>query len=387
MLHRFHGRFLSLCLCLSAALPVFADSSLRKITLLDTGNYFLNQQAANLLLPASLTDKDVLALRDHAHELMTGKTTDEWARLLRTVAWVHTHIQHDSFNQTGQTTSLQILQRAEQGERFSCVEYAKVLRDILNMQGMVARSIGLQSAAIAYGPLGSSHVAVEVWSNTHNKWVLLDAQWGVYALHKKKPLNVGELYQLLRKGKLDEVKFTAADGKAAPELDREYRQFVANYFGYMSFRIRSDNTVLNLVFPLAGRELPLTFQGLPKNNHIFSRNPADVYFPVNQAHAIIHFKDRDRSYQQFAQIEFKDEAEYLEKMPAFAPSGELEVFLDHNMPWFEHFEARLEQGAWQTLPANSIAWSLQPGQNRMQLRAVNAAGIKGPITDLQLVYE
>lgn len=382
-------RFRLLCFCLSALFAVssLAEEGLRKITFIDTGNYLLTQQSALLLLPETLTEKEVLALRDYAHELVANPAKDEWSRILQTVKWVHSHIQHDSFNQTLQSSSLQILQRAEKGERFSCVEYAKVLRDILHMQGIVARSLNLQSASIAYGSLGSSHVAVEAWSNTHGKWVLLDAQWGVYAVHKKAPLNVSELYQLQRKGKFNEVKFTTADGKANQELEKAYREFVASYFGFLSFRIRSENSVLNLVHPMAGKDLPLTFQGLPKNNQLFSRNPQDVYFPLNQAHAVFRFKDRDQSYQRFAQIEIKDEADYLQQMAKFAPTGELEVLFDHNMPWFDHFEVRLEQAAWQVLPANSIDWSLQPGMNRMQVRAVNAAGIKGPVTSLQFEYD
>jgi len=387
MFYRFRVYLLCTCLGVVFATHSFAEPVLRKLTLVDTGNYLLNHQSANLLLPESLTVQEMLALRDFAHDLVAKSDSDEWKQIVRTVAWVHTHVQHDSFNQTSQTSSLQILQRAGKGERFSCVEYAKVLRDLLHMQGIVARSIGLQAATIAYGTLGSSHVAVEAWSNTYNKWVLLDAQWGVYAAQNKKPLNVGELYQLRRKGRLDQVRFPLVAGQTSKEQENEYRQFLASYFGYLSFRIHSDATVLNLIYPLAGTDLPLTFQGLPKNNQLFSRNAQDIYFALNQAHAILRFRNRDKSYQQFSQIEFRDADDYLQQMAKFAPDGELEVVLDHNMPWFDHFEVRLEQADWQVLPANMLDWALQPGQNRMQIRAVNAAGIKGPVTELKLLYE
>jgi Transglutaminase-like superfamily len=378
---------LGACLCLSIGQNVRAEQALRKIIFDDTGNYLLSQQYAYLLLPESLSAAEPTALRNYTHDLVASAPADEWQRVLRSVAWVHHHIQHDSFNQTLQTSSLQILQRAQQGERFSCVEYAKVLRDSLNMQGIVARSIGLQSTKIAYGSLGSSHVAVEAWSNSYSKWVLLDAQFGVYPFFDHKPLNARELYQLQRQGKLKHVVFKPVEGIFDQELNQEYHQFIGHYLGYMSFRIRSDAGILNLVMPLAGKTLPLTFQGLPKSSQLFTRNTQDVYFSLNQTHAILHFADHQRAYEQFSRIEIKDDADYVKQMSEFAPAGQLIVELDHNMPWFDHFEVRVEKSPWRSLEANRIDWDLQPGKNRMQVRAVNSAGIKGPLTNLQLLYE
>ena len=387
MFHRLRLFAFSLCLSLVMSLPAWAGETLRKISFIDTGNYLLSQQYAYLLLPQSLRGQDVLALRDYAHKLLADASADEWSRILRTANWVHQHIQHDSFNQTIGASSLQILQRAQQGERFSCVEYAKVLRDSLTMQGIVARSIGLQSTSIAYGTLGSSHVADEVWSDTYAKWVLLDAQFGVYPSRHKQPLNLHELYQLQRQGKINEVRFVGFDGRADKKRDSEYRRFIRNYLGFMSFRISSDKGTLNLVYPLAGKNLPLTFQGLPKNQQLFTRNPQDVYFPLNQAHAVFHFAHYEQSYQQFAQAEFKDESEYLKQMAKFAPGGQVVVELDQNMPWFDHFEIRRENANWQKLAANRVDWSLHLGTNRLQIRAVNSSGIKGPISLLELLYQ
>ena len=61
--------------------------------------------------------------------------------------------------------------------------------------------------------------------------------------------------------------------------------------------------------------------------------------------------------------------------------------LDQNMPWFDHFEIRRENANWQKLAANRVDWSLHLGTNRLQIRAVNSSGIKGPISLLELLYQ
>ena len=89
MFHRLRLCSFSLCLALGMSLPAWAGETLRKITFVDTGNYLLGQQYAYLLLPQSLHEPDVLALRDYAKELQGGISADEWSRILQTASWVH----------------------------------------------------------------------------------------------------------------------------------------------------------------------------------------------------------------------------------------------------------------------------------------------------------
>ncbi|WP_142127211.1 hypothetical protein [Bacillus sp. SLBN-3] len=67
------------------------------------------------------------------------------------------------------SSSLDILKRAASGERFRCVEYASVTRDVLIAFGHPARSVNILSADADYGGVGKGHMGTEVWSDDLDK--------------------------------------------------------------------------------------------------------------------------------------------------------------------------------------------------------------------------
>jgi hypothetical protein len=321
---------------------------------------------------------------------MTPASRTELGLLLGMTAFVESRLEHAAFADLAPDMSaLAMLQAAEQGQRFTCVEHSKVLVELLASQGVPARSVGLQRSDVAYGRLGSAHVLVEAWSNMLEKWVMLDPQWGVYAIRDGIPLSVLEIFLADEQNALSDVRFEPADPSSAPEaaasLDRRYRDFLPGYMGYLTVSLLTDAERVPVLLRLHGREWPLTFQGLPRRAHLFARQPEDLYFGLNRVSLTLEFRPESQPGAK-RPISFSSEQEYVTNMAQFAAVPDFLVTPHHNMPWFDHYEYSIDDSDWTILEEDSVSWTLAEGENRLQVRAVNEAGRRGPITQMRSRY-
>ena len=368
---------------------------LRTIEVIESVNPPLNPGARKLILASDILDPYHRSLRNTLlsdHDQTVDLSSDPAAQF-HIAAWVHAQIKHDSFNTAlDEATTLEILQRAKGGERFSCADFGNVLNDMLGAFGYVSRVVSLQSPNIAYGTLGSGHVANEFWSNTFDKWVFVDAQWGLYARHQGRPLNFYEMAKLRKAGKFGDVQFvsvdpaTASNPKKLQQQIREYRAFLNDYFGYLSARYRFVEQTVNLVLPLEGRSLPLTFQGLGRNGQMFTTDPAEHYFSLNHTNILLYYREQQTSGHPLSGVNTKSSDDYLARMPQFAARPDYTVVLYSNTPWKDGFEYAVDGGPWKELDDNSVTWTLHEGVNRFAARTVNHAGVAGPKSEIAIRY-
>lgn len=374
---------------LSVSLTSAFAQSLLRITVTDTNNFRLGREASGLRLPESTRNPAYDALRRY---LKPGKEAgdDDWQSIVSIARWVHQRWRHDPFGSAApQTDALTLLQSFPPGAAFSCNEYSKVLRDMLRANGFIARSVTLQSRGIAYSGLGASHVAVEVYLSSLNKWILIDPQWGFVPGHNGRLLNIYEVYQLKTAGRYDEVVFDhfgSLTGEKLAASIKEYRSFLAEYFGYLSVDLLSDHERVNVIIALEGKSWPLTFQGLPRNAQIFAEAIGDIYFDVNRVSLTLNYRPESQPLNR-QQIEFSSEQDYLAKMPQFAAVPDFMVTPHNNMPWFAFYEYRIDRGRWIKLMDEGFAWKLRKGQNRLEVRAVNSESRRGPVTYMQIDYK
>ena len=68
---------------------------------------------------------------------------------------------------------------------------------------------------------------------------------------------------------------------------------------------------------------------------------------------------------------------------ARSPSDTLGVTLVHTMPWFTKFLVRINGGEWK-VSDDQFPWVLAKGENSIEAKAVNAAGIEGGISKIRL---
>ena len=88
------------------------------------------------------------------------------------------------------TNVLEMIDAAEQGEKFLCGNISKMLVQLIQAGGTQARTVGLQASH-------SSHVVVELWSKRFNKWVILDPDYNVHYTNATGiPLSAIELYEM-----------------------------------------------------------------------------------------------------------------------------------------------------------------------------------------------
>jgi hypothetical protein len=152
---------------------------------------------------------------------------DERGRILAIMHWTHTRWTHNGSNQPSAPRALTILEEAEKGARFRCVEYGIVLKSALAAIGQPARTLGLKTRDVERTRIGAGHVCAEVWSHEHRKWVLVDAQYDVMPMAGDTPLNAVELQDAL----VHEKPITLIDvnGPVIGKRRAEYLDFIAKY--------------------------------------------------------------------------------------------------------------------------------------------------------------
>ena len=382
--------FLTWWACGALAQP---DAPLRRIEVTDTNNFRLDQAAKTMALPDTLDAAEYVRLREYlAPRVRLGE--EELDAIQQLADWVSRRWQHDAHGVAPlQFSAVDILQAAERGQRYSCTEYSKVLRDSLVALGFIARVVTLQSTDIEYGPPGTAHVLVEVWSNQLQKWIMVDPQWGLYPRDGTRWLDVLELYRLKKAGKLGRVAMVpVASVQRRPSeaqlraLGEEYRAFVSGYLGYLSVPLRADRERIHLLFPLDGQRWPLTFHGLPRSAQVFTTDPSDIHFEPNRVSLVLTYRAHAQPVGVLGELEIESEQDYIAKLPKFAAVPDFDISMHHNMPWFAAYELAIDDAPWSRLGGESAHWQLHEGINLLRVRAVNAAGWRGPETFIEIRY-
>lgn len=185
---------------------------------------------AKLEFTYTFTPADSAYLRRFARQydlqaLVSGAQTD-LERVYRVSSWVNGLWRHHGSNRPSANDPLTILREAEQGERFRCVEYARVIHGALSALDMRCRLISMYKRQPER--TSSSHVACEVFLDDQSKWVFVDGQWNAIPVLGGVALNAVELQRELVKRNRD---VTFYERGFMPV----YRRWVADYLFYLSF--------------------------------------------------------------------------------------------------------------------------------------------------------
>ena len=346
-------------------------------------------------------------LRRYVGQRIRLNPKDDPGVIIQALQWVSLQWKQDGMNAPREGESaLDILKDVhEKGQRYRCVEYSLVLVEILRSLGYVSRKLSLRSVNVAYGPGDQGHVAVEVWSNHLQKWIFVDPQFSVYPTYRGKYLSYYEIYQLKTQGKFSDIQFNVTQGyqKGDPKFDledyqRNYRKFLAHYFGYMATPIVRSGKNYDLALELAGRRETLTFEGSPFGDNLFTRNWRDLYFDANRTVINFQYRHDEKNYyrqllkqQGIAKKGDRTDKEIIAKLaklePMLAAKPDFIVSFLNDSPWHSYYEYRLSaQGPWQKINGDSMPWKLKSGRNELEARSVNHMGIPGPVTFVHILY-
>lgn len=368
----------------------------KKIIIETSNNLKIDDRYIFLSLPTSLTLPDVNSLREYVAREVNLNNTEDPEFFLKVMEWVNAQWKHDGLNEPpANATSLDILKAARAGAKYRCLEYGKVVADILHAYGYSSRLLGITSKNIAYGTLGMGHAVTEVWSNKLKKWIFIDPQFSIHARHKDSILNYHEIFNLKEKGKFNEVQFVVSDSYLKiNDLDRkkvleEYRKFIAPYFGYLMYGFLRDGSQVLLVKGMEGREQFITSQGLASKTLVFSENPRDFYFDINRTNILFQYRNDSPALNQIiTQYQIKTLEDYTENMGYYAAIPDYSLRFNTSTPWFTHYEIKHEgSNSWLKFTGNEYNWKLHEGVNEIFVRSVNQAGVPGIITYMKIRYE
>lgn len=323
------------------------------------------------------------------------------------LAWVTSQWKHDGMNQPPSSfRALQILQSVHSAKaRYRCVEYGVVLAELLQSYGFVARKVALRSPNVAYGGFGQGHVAMEVWLNDLNKWIFLDPQFGAFLTkpNSPEPLNFYELFLQKKTGSWAslEVHFSPSPNLNAPNsaknLDAtqipetassDYKKFLSEYFGFMTVSSSMNDEFVSLL--MESSDQPLTFQGGPNNNALFTSRAHLLYPPMNRVALLLSYRDGVSNFQEMTKaLKIETNEDFLANMGAFAAKPRYRVKVksaeDSSKKSFEYRTSR--SGKWEALKGNEFNWDAMQTQNYVEVRRVNSLGRRGPSTFVELRYE
>ncbi len=312
--------------------------------------------------------------QENLDDLVVG-LDGEFQQQLAILAWAQARLPRFGRPTSDVRGALDIIAAADDGHTFYCSYYMDVFVSAAASMGWVTRSLALRVGNNWQGTGSYEHSAVEIWSNEHRKWVMLDP---TYALHIEKegvPLSAWEFRQQWFYGDRHELVFVigALDGRRARYSDLPVA--IADHPGYGTLAVR-DLTLDKYAFvgyvpnndfmdtgPNWDEFFISTDEQLSQGVrwHRGNDNPDDPmqpYFPLNQAALSLEHAD----------------------------DTHVRVHVDTLTPNFDRFEARFDSEQWNEV-GESFVWALEPGANRVEVRSFNRFGVPGPVSRLVMRLE
>lgn len=371
---------------MTIGLLLSAQQNIKKIEIVNSNNPFLNKRINLVVASDPTTSAEYTKLKDYVIKEagLKSPAENELDFFCKTMSGVNSQWSHNGWMSGDSLTSYQILLNAKNGEKYRCVEYGRVLNDVLLSFGHMSRVISLKNSNSAYGGAEMGHVAIEVWSNELKKWVFLDPQFNVYLLYNGSALNFYEIYKAKQGGKFTQIKVINGNGT---ENNNDYKTFIERYFGYISIKLTDNTLQYELALKLEGKEDYVTFQSLPWGKTIFTDNYKDFYFDINQTMIIIDYaKDEfERTNNELRKCVIKSVEDFNKSMPLFAAKPNLTLSFDNNMVGFDKYEVTINNQKF--IVKDKLDVELKPGNNNLTATCINKAGVKGVATTLLIKYE
>ena len=381
-----------LCLMFLIGSSAIAET-LKKISIVSTNNGpFFMTSGSGVYAESSLQYLTELKNYVVKHGYNVDEKLDDVEFAVATLKWVSAQWDHDGMNQPpAKATALDVLKSVyDKKEKYRCVEYGLVLSDVLQAYGFITRKIALRSKDVAYGGMGRGHVATEVWINSLGKWIFLDGQFGAYWTkpESKIPLSYYEIFEQRKLNKWNdlEIHFATPQAKLSAAMS-DYRSFLNSYFGHITVSAGPDTPRVSLL--MEASDFPITFQGLPSDDLIFTRDASQLYPEMNRVSVILKYKAQPSDFRSvIGKLNIQNDEDYVRNLPKFSAVPDYEVNLKTTEPFFDHYEFRTDKsGSWKRATGTKFDWLATGKTNHVEARAVNKMGRAGPPTFIDLTYQ
>jgi len=297
----------------------------------------------------------------------------EFEKQILLMDWVHHRFEKFGRPSKEAQGALQVLEAIDEGHSFFCTQYAQVMVSSAASLGWVDRALALRRHRGVNQKDGSTeHTTTEIWSNQFSKWIMLDPTSNMYLEKDGIPLNAWEIRQ--------EWFYNEGEGLVVV-VGKDRRRYckgdlpvyLATFQGFGDLTIEPDELdkygfigyIPNTDIMDSGYDYGEMFiihdqicEGTKWHTRDLPANPGtDPYFPIGQS-ALSLTND----------------------------GGKLMVSSETMTPNFQRFESRIDGGHWK--PAfDSFEWKLKVGANHLEVRAVNAFGVAGPVSTVELEFK
>ena len=199
-------------------------------------------------------------------DAIVAGAADDLDRIRRMCRWVHGRTSHQGWDGDLPSDALGLLQVAEKGGQWRCVEYGIVLAGCLNAVGIPARQVGGRARDAETIAVGAGHVFAEAWIVDRQRWMFVDAQMDIVGLDSDgTPMN--------------SVEFRNSLSRPTPPIPYPLGlAFCMNYFvtGFEA----ADGTRTSIMLGPIGSKMPTKFQRvLSRAPDRFTHRLADMYAP------------------------------------------------------------------------------------------------------------
>jgi hypothetical protein len=313
------------------------------------------------------------------HIIAEGK--DEWEKMVLLCRWAYNQWSPSKPRPYPRFNAMEILSRIRAGETGGhCDQYAVVLVQALLSLGWQARYLDIDAE-----PSRGGHVSVEVWSNQHNKWAVLDPHFGCYFQKESSPgvpLSALEIHKARVMGK--RVKLIETDVGGDQKAHPPPKAVLADFFHHLAADMRNNHLSEPLhAWNRSGTYLSWTdafTPGKPDIYTLFSKVESDFEFPMNQIQISFQSLREDDQlgcliktnmpHAEFIKVIRNDEPARFIPLEDDGQKKEPDIML---MPVREH--------------GVILVWRLKlfPGKHRISFQPVNGSGVEGPPAVFELL--
>lgn len=332
-------------------------------------------------------DERIAALREEfgVEEAAEGAQGD-LAEILALKRWVRSRWDHGwSFAHQTVKDALDIMREAADGHQFNCGHYSTVFVACAAALGIPARRIGLGLANCGFprghdvGNIG--HCVAEAWCNEIGGWMVVDCDLNLHYERDGVPVRALDVHDAWLGGDRDaltpvyeEPAFVVPSGRTVEilgELSPECRGFEDEAVA-LKFERFGRNDVMDYY-------ARLRFYGQPTLEWLDRRLPPTFVRHFAPTPAVRYTQNEQEVYPTLNCVRIGTAAAWSEG------GASLTMGLEHCMPWFERYEARIDGGPWAQCD-ESFTWAMREGTNVLEVRAINRRGRPGPVSSLRVAY-
>jgi len=303
----------------------------------------------------------------------------ERARRLKT--WVRSRWNHGWDNED-QKEAIDILARAERGGTFNCGFYSRTFIECCLAVGLPARQMSILRKNYDFQDYcrhNEGHAVVEVYCRDLAKWVMLDADANAFFTIDGIPASSLEVHRSWHTNRGRDAKMVGDDPPfvvptSCPVVSDAYlktmfrellRHETKDYYYHVSTfpsngYLRCPRTADHRRLWYAGvcpPPLAATYRGINLDGAVFVEEQPLFDWPL------------DQTFVKAA-------------MAGQRPCPKIEVRLDHNMPFLDHFELRVGAKPFRRVKSDRKALTLPAGRTRIRARCVDTFGLPGHEAEL-----